>query len=470
MGEKLDFSIGLPTGEQPVKTKTAATDSWNINFNNGNANNNNRNNTNNVLPVVAIEKRVYDIPFADVLKAYAECVKQKKSKRQCIEFSMNAEQELVQLYQELCEGTYTPSKSYCFIVERPVKREIIASAFRDRIVHHLIKLYINPLYERWYHECGNVSKNCRKGEGPQSAVAELEQMIKEESDNYTTDCWIFSFDIYSYFMSIDKTILWEMLEQFIRAEYKEDNMDFVLWLVRTTVFHSPQQDCHRISPISAWDGLPPSKSLRYNDPNIGIAPGNLSSQDEANFYLTPVDYFIVKVKGFDKYVRFMDDGKIVSRDLAALRGLQGELNKFMKEQLHIQLHPKKCHITHYSKGIKFVGFVVKPGRKYISNRILGHFYDTIHHYNQIAENGDAEKFIDKFAASINSYWGMMVHANSYSRRMKSAKQISPIWFKYIYITARCTKVVIRPKYKAKNRIRRKVKSQYYTQLLTPEMF
>ena len=166
----------------------------------------------------------------------------------------------------------------------------------------------------------------------------------------------------------------------------------------------------------------------------------------------------------------MDDGKIVSRDLAALRGLQGELNKFMKEQLHIQLHPKKCHITHYSKGIKFVGFVVKPGRKYISNRILGHFYDTIHHYNQIAENGDAEKFIDKFAASINSYWGMMVHANSYSRRMKSAKQISPIWFKYIYITARCTKVVIRPKYKAKNRIRRKVKSQYYAQLLTPEMF
>ena len=56
MGEKLDFSIGLPTGEQPVKTKTVATDSWNINFNNGNANNNNRNNTNNVLPVVAIEK------------------------------------------------------------------------------------------------------------------------------------------------------------------------------------------------------------------------------------------------------------------------------------------------------------------------------------------------------------------------------------------------------------------------------
>ena len=56
MGEKLDFSIGSPTGEQSVKTKTVATASWNINFNSGNANNNNRNNTNYVVPVAAIEK------------------------------------------------------------------------------------------------------------------------------------------------------------------------------------------------------------------------------------------------------------------------------------------------------------------------------------------------------------------------------------------------------------------------------
>ena len=90
MGKKLDFSIGSPTGEQQsVKTKTVATASWNINFNSGNANNNNRNNTNYVLPVAAIGERVYDIPFVEVLKAYADCIKRKKSKGQCIEFSMN---------------------------------------------------------------------------------------------------------------------------------------------------------------------------------------------------------------------------------------------------------------------------------------------------------------------------------------------------------------------------------------------
>jgi len=332
MGKKLDFSIGSPTGEQQsVKTKTVATASWNINFNSGNANNNNRNNTNYVLPVAAIGERVYDIPFVEVLKAYADCIKRKKSKGQCIEFSMNAVEELVQLHKELCDGTYQPAQSYCFIVDRPVKREIIASAFRDRIVHHFLKIRLNPLYEAWYYECGNVSKNCRKGEGPDSAANELERMIYEESNAYTRDCWVLSFDIHSYFMSINKTTLWEMMEQFINDRYDGEDIDVVLWLARITAFHCPQSNCRRMSPLSAWEGLPPSKSLRYNDPNIGIAPGNLSSQDEANFYLTPLDYFIVKVKGFDKYVRFMDDGKIVSSDLASLRGLQGEIDEFLKE-------------------------------------------------------------------------------------------------------------------------------------------
>ena len=323
MGEKLDFSIGSPTGEQSVKTKTVATASWNINFNSGNANNNNRNNNNYVVPVAAIGERVYDIPFVEVLKAYADCIKHKKSKGQCIDFSMNAEEELVQLHRELCDGSYQPAQSYCFIVDRPVKREIIASAFRDRIVHHFLKMRLNLLYEAWYHECGNVSKNCRKGEGPDSAANELERMIYEESNAYTRDCWVLSFDIHSYFMSIDKSILWEMMEQFIRDKYEGEDIDLVLWLARITAFHCPQKNCRRMSPLSAWEGLPPSKSLRYNDPNIGIAPGNLSSQDEANFYLTPLDYFIVKIKKFEKYVRFMDDGKIVSNNLESLRGLQG---------------------------------------------------------------------------------------------------------------------------------------------------
>lgn len=468
MGEKLDFSIGSSTGIQPVKT--TETTAWDVNFGSGNANNNNRNNNNAVRPVAAIGNRVYAIPFVSILEAYYDCTRHKRSKRQCIEFSLNYESELVRLHKQLCKGIYGPEESTCFIVTHPVTREIIASAFRDRIVHHFIKLRLNAPYEAWYRELGDVSKNCRKGEGPQSAVEALEANIKEQSANYTKDCWVLSFDIHGYFMSIDKSILWEMLEQFIRDRYDGEDLDLLLWLVRTTAFHSPQRFCRKLSPPEAWNDLPPSKSLMHNDDNVGIAPGNLSSQDEANFYLTPLDYYIVKVKGFSGYVRFMDDGKVVSDDLERLVELRKEMDKFLQEQLRLELHPKKVRIDHYSKGVKFVGYVLKPGRRYTTNRIIGHLYDTIHRYNRIAEQGDAERYAENFVSSINSYWGIMRHSNSYRRRVKSAGWISPLWFKYVYIAAGYEKLVLRPCYKPRYKARQMLKTRTDGKFFTPEMF
>lgn len=420
--------------------------------------------------MAAIGDRIYDISFESVLEAYYSCIRCKKSKRQCIEFSLNHEEELVRLHEELCSGTYRPSKSFCFIVTHPVVREIIASAFRDRIVHHFIKLRMNDLYEQWYHEVGNVSKNCRRGEGPQSAAAELEQHIIHASDSYRRDCWVLTFDIRGYFMSIDKSVLYEMLEQFIRDRYTKDDIEVLLWLVRVTVFHSPQKFCFRLSPNSAWDRLPPTKSLMHNSDNVGIAPGNLASQDEANFYLTPLDYYIVKVKGFDGYVRFMDDGKVVSNDLQRLMELRDEMGVFLHEQLRLELHPRKVHIDHCLKGVPFVGHILKPGRKYVTNRILGHLYNTIRRYNAIADAGQAELYAERFAASINSYWGLMRHCNSYRRRVKSTQWIAKEWFRYVYIAAGYTKLVVRYRYKTKYKARKLLKTRTYDAFLTPEMF
>jgi hypothetical protein len=45
---------------------------------------------------------------------------------------------LEQLYNELNEKTWEPRPSTCFIVTKPVRREIFAAAFRDRIVHHIL--------------------------------------------------------------------------------------------------------------------------------------------------------------------------------------------------------------------------------------------------------------------------------------------------------------------------------------------
>lgn len=51
----------------------------------------------------------------------------------------------------------------------------------------------------------------------------------------------------------------------------------------------------------------------------------------------------------------------------------------------LRLHPRKIYLQHFSKGVKFIGAVVKPGREYIGNRTKGNLYAKIHYYNKEAE-------------------------------------------------------------------------------------
>lgn len=46
------------------------------------------------------------------------------------------------------DGTYEIGRSIAFIVTKPKKREVFAADFRDRVVHHLVMLRLEPLFGR----------------------------------------------------------------------------------------------------------------------------------------------------------------------------------------------------------------------------------------------------------------------------------------------------------------------------------
>ena len=111
---------------------------------------------------------------------------------------------LINLYNELIIWTYKVWKSIYFIQTHPVKREIFAWDFRDRVVHHLIYNYISPIFEK---EFIYDSYSCRKFKGTSLWVERLQKFIKSCSDNYKEDCYILKLDISWYFMSMNKKIL-----------------------------------------------------------------------------------------------------------------------------------------------------------------------------------------------------------------------------------------------------------------------
>jgi hypothetical protein len=73
---------------------------WNVNFSNGNVNNNNnRTNTNRVRAVVAFDdlRRFVNSFF----EAYEDCLKNKKSSPQCIEYMPKAAEDVPRLAREV---------------------------------------------------------------------------------------------------------------------------------------------------------------------------------------------------------------------------------------------------------------------------------------------------------------------------------------------------------------------------------
>ncbi len=85
----------------------------------------------------------------EIFRAYYDCRRHKRNSREAVSFEINMEENLISLLEEINSGTYKVGKSSVFIVDRPVKREVFAAGFRDRIVHHLLVNTINPVIEKF---------------------------------------------------------------------------------------------------------------------------------------------------------------------------------------------------------------------------------------------------------------------------------------------------------------------------------
>ena len=493
-------------------------------MNNGNVNNNNKNNNNRVRPVApvaaecasvgATSQVVYDIPFSSVIEAWLDCEQNKRTSNSCTKFRWHAARDLVKLWREMCTASYTPHSSMCFMVTRPVLREVWAGAFRDRDAHHWECLRIIPLVEEYFVGVGDCSMNCRKGYGSLRAVHTLEKMIYDFTEGYTRDdCWIVGGDFANFFMSIDKEILWEYVEQLIMDEYTGDDKQALLYMMRTTIFHRCQDNYFKKSPEELWQGLPPRKSLFHMN---GLAIGNFPNQILANLMGAIFTAWIVLHKGYKHFIIFVDDWRVLFRSAEEGRALLKEAREWLANELHITLHPDKVYLQHYSKGTKFVGAVIKPpckkrdglnyllylqkwvnrgldtrgrhinrkkfckfllyglsgqrylpseatARVYVSNRTRGQFISKMLQLNARAvSHRAAVSMLDEVRCSINSYLGLMCHYDSYKvRRRIAEKYILPSWGKFLYFVEDFTKCVIKNEYNEQYLIRRRLKRRNF---------
>ncbi len=271
--------------------------------------------------------------------AARSCARGKRGRADAIAFRLREGEELLGLAQRIRSGTYVPEPSRVFITERPKYREVHVAAYRDRVVHHLLHDLLEPVWERRFLPS---SFACRAGKGTHAAAAAVQDALWSCTRHGQVRAYVLQLDIKSFFASIDKSILLTRLRPSLRGLPLLDPAPSALsvaQLVEVVVRHDPTQGARQLSPKHLQRKIPPHKRLGGKGPGFGIPVGNLTSQFFANVYLHPLDLFIKRGLGAQHYVRYVDDFILIHRDPARLAEWRGRIEDFLRESLHLAVHP-----------------------------------------------------------------------------------------------------------------------------------
>ena len=359
------------------------------------------------------------IPIELIDEAYRDCCKYKGGTEGCLEYKMNYLLNNLQLYNELNSMIYEIGKSKAFCVTRPKLREVFCAQFRDRIVHHILAIKFLLILEG---EMIEDAYACRKGKGTDYGIDDIRQQMERVSENYTKETWILKCDLQGFFMSIQRKLLYDMVEKLIREKYQGDDIDFWLWLWRKVIMNDPSKNCVRVGDLSLWDRLPANKSLFTCGEGKGLPIGNLPSQILANLLMSVFDKWILsRIGKSGGYGRYVDDFVVISRDKGLLLDILQDSRSFLFKQLKLTLHPDKVYLQEVKKGVKFTGAVIKPGRVYAGNTTVQHLFDIIEKWNS-TENPSKEQ-TERFVVQVNSLFGHLVHRDSYGIRWRAWKKM-----------------------------------------------
>ena len=335
-------------------------------------------------------------------------------------FELRAVDNLCHLRDSLLSSTYHPGRGVAFIIHDPVMREIVAAPFRDRVVHHFI---FNVVADWWDRRFSYDSYSCRKGKGTLFGQQRLLRQLCLASQNYTQRVFVAKLDIQGYFMSLNHQLLyeralWGLEQQFYhcqrpdaengihcRPQDREQLFSLLKYLWHEIIFDQPMQKVTIKGHLNDWKGLPKNKSLFWQPPCQGIVIGNLTSQLLSNIYLDQLDRFITLQLGYKYYGRYVDDFYIIV-PAAQRHQLLHDIDlieKYLRDELKLTLHPKKRSFQYAERGIPFIGAVVYPGHINPSRRAKNNFHQAAYELTTRGK-GDVEGIVARL--------GGLCHINS----------------------------------------------------------
>ena len=345
-----------------------------------------------------------------------------------VEYELHWEGNCIKLCEAINSRTYQPT-AYSFIVIYPKPREIFASDFSTRVLHHYLHEHLVPLLE---NRLSKHTFNNRKGMGTSACQNAVISDMYEVSNGYTEDAWIIKMDLSGCFPNINQDIAFKQLEAVIKEDYNGRDKDDMLYILRTCVFSYPTLHAKYIGDIELRKLISPEKSITTKPLGIGAAIGHLIWQMAVTYYFNDIILWLESV-GVHVNVYVDDWYFVVKNKTAFLTFIVPEMRRRLAK-LGATLNENKFYCQHVSKGCECLGVHIKQHRVYPNERIINRAIKKAKELNKCIRIGKIEKALQ----TINSYLGICKNTCGYNQALKIVGTLSDEWKKFIvFNTHRC---------------------------------
>lgn len=216
------------------------------------------------------------------------------------------------------------------------------------------------------------------------SALDLQEAMKKMKKSYR-EYYILKMDVRKFFNSIDKKILYKILNKRIKDKK-------LLWLIR--------------------------QILSAQGRDKGIEIGNYTSQTFANIYLNELDQYATKTLKLNRYYRFMDDIVILVRTKEEAKEAWKKIEQFLKEELALELNDK-TNIFKSKQGVNFCGYKINEYRLKVRDKGKIKFKKKVKKLLIEIKNGNISS--KEARLYLTGHMGYFDIANTYDLKRKNIK-------------------------------------------------
>lgn len=272
------------------------------------------------------------------------------------DYTEHAIVEMHHAYSSLHNGKLPnlTSTSRIVLYERGKKREIVPITIRDRMMQRVLcdHALVPVLKNRLIYDNGASMKDKGVEFTRQRLNLHLQKAVKE----YGSEFYVLTFDFKGFFDSIPHRTCLDVLKDSFNDRY-------IQGLTMAVIKSYEKATIHCIS-----DEELRNKRLRIlnNNQSKGICLGSQVSQIMALAAPNKLDHFLKDQCGVKPYIRYMDDGIVISDSKVFLQNLLEKMKEIC-DKLGLTFNTKKTRIVKASRGFVFmkVRYRVTPTGKIV---------------------------------------------------------------------------------------------------------